>query len=178
MVVFQCHDKNATEDDNYFSLTSELQGLALADFILEKMVDEAASKSVKFMGAALQFLLIMILTRFLDIVWNRKDAFIGKFGSSDSASESSTTSTEQIAGPMIYSYFLAVPLLKIDDEENIEVRFGINSRVNTWPLMEAADIVACFAHYAFLKSDQKRIFTDLQGAYIVSLVKPQWLTSV
>ena len=66
---------------------------------------------------------------------------------------------------MPFQYFLAVRLLKFNDDEFTQIHFGNggNHRNCAWPESEIADAVAAFSHHAFLKKDRQFAFSDLQG---------------
>lgn len=73
---------------------------------------------------------------------------------------------------MPYQYFLAVPLLIFDDDEFTEVRFEHGPKnwdELKWPESDVAEVVASFAHHAFLRKDRKLAFSDLQGEFLVQI---------
>ena len=120
--------------------------------------------------------------KFIAIEWNARDAFIGKlpfaYGCFTAQDEKSTDKSEPTGclaaqgdksgdkdapkstsddkakkGPLPYLYFLAVPLLKFDNDEFIQIQFGNAGKFShgAWPESKIVDAVGAFAHHAFLK---------------------------
>lgn len=110
-------------------------------------------------------LVVMLISSYTDLSWNSRGAFIGKLVPLEDGVEKDAVWSPK--GSLPFLYFLAVPLLPLNDIGSHTIRFGdacnpieIASSQST---IELSAIVAAFVHFAYIKTMRTMLFTDLQG---------------
>src|ERR1700742_4726359 len=91
------------------------------------------------------------------IKWNFENAFVGQLSSMPAPEESK---------PFLpFNHFLAVPLLRIDEDNFIYTKFCGNLGVCENDT-EMSDVLSAFVHFTYVQSKGTIAFSDLQGKSI------------